>query len=58
MDDILDDAGRDNQPWDTETSSSLEEVQDNSQLLLTYWEMEYRKNENVDLHLISMDDTN
>jgi hypothetical protein len=26
--------------------------------LLTYWEMEYRKNENVDLHLISMDDTN
>jgi hypothetical protein len=66
MDEILDDTGSDGRLSTglTETSAvypttsrliSLQEVEDNSQPLLTYWEMEYRKIGNVDSHLISMD---
>jgi hypothetical protein len=54
MDEILDDTGSDGRSSTglTETStvypmtfrlSSLQEVQDNSQSLLTHWEIEYRK---------------
>jgi hypothetical protein len=65
MDEILEDTGSDQQSSTgmSETSTiyhtiSLQEVQDNSQSLLNYWEMEYRKLGNVCPHLIGMNDRN
>jgi hypothetical protein len=69
MDEILDDTGSDGRSSTglTETPavypttsrpSSLQEVEDNSQSLLTCWEMQYRNVGNVDPHLISTDDRN
>jgi hypothetical protein len=39
-------------------TTSLQEEQDSSQSVLTYWETEYRKSENIDPHLNGTDDKN
>lgn len=65
MDELLEDIGSDQQSstGSSETSTfyhttSLQEAQDSSQLVLTYWETEQGKLGNVDPYLNGTDDRN